>query len=48
MAPRPLAAGLVLAGALTASVCGPLSVPGSAAEAAPACGPAGLAQEGQR
>ncbi|WP_331729180.1 hypothetical protein OG592_43435 (plasmid) [Streptomyces avidinii] len=48
MAPRPLAASLVLAGALTASAGGPLSVPGSAAEAAPARGPAGPAQEGQR
>ncbi|MGV2915618.1 HNH endonuclease family protein [Streptomyces alfalfae] len=40
MAPRLPAAGLVLAGALAASVCGPLSAPGSAAEAAPAHRPA--------
>ncbi|MFD0437247.1 HNH endonuclease family protein [Streptomyces chartreusis] len=40
MAPRLLAAGLVLAGALAASACGPLTVPGSTAEAAPAHGPA--------
>ncbi|MFK0119367.1 HNH endonuclease family protein [Streptomyces sp. NPDC090994] len=40
MAPRLLAAGLVLAGALAASACGPLTTPGSVAEAAPARGPA--------
>ncbi|WP_331736186.1 HNH endonuclease family protein (plasmid) [Streptomyces xanthophaeus] len=40
MAPRLLAAGLVLAGALATSACGPLSAPGSTAEAAPAHGPA--------
>ncbi|WP_327740545.1 hypothetical protein OG749_46795 (plasmid) [Streptomyces nojiriensis] len=48
MALRPLATGLVLAGALTASACGPLTVPGSAAEPTPARGPVGPAQEGQR
>ncbi|MEU0219423.1 hypothetical protein ABZ281_31940, partial [Streptomyces sp. NPDC006265] len=36
MAPRLLAAGLVLAGALAASACGPLTAPGSTAQAAPA------------
>ncbi|MGC0379975.1 hypothetical protein [Streptomyces sp. SAI-129] len=36
MAPRLLAAGLVLAGAPAASACGPLTVPGSTANAAPA------------
>ncbi|WEH37924.1 HNH endonuclease family protein (plasmid) [Streptomyces sp. AM 4-1-1] len=41
MAPRLLAAGLVLAGALAASACGPLTPPGSSADAAPARGPAG-------
>ncbi|MFI5822896.1 HNH endonuclease family protein [Streptomyces rishiriensis] len=40
MAPRLLAAGLVLAGALAASACGPLTAPGSTADAAPAHGPA--------
>ncbi|MGD1220610.1 HNH endonuclease family protein [Streptomyces krungchingensis] len=40
MAPRLLAAGLVLAGALAASACGPLTVPGSTADAAPAHAPA--------
>ncbi|KOV54587.1 hypothetical protein ADL00_29845 [Streptomyces sp. AS58] len=40
MAPRLLAAGLVLAGAPAASACGPLTVPGSTADAAPAHGPA--------
>lgn len=40
MAPRLLAAGLVLAGALAASACGPLTTPGSTADAAPARGPA--------
>ncbi|MEU0350795.1 HNH endonuclease family protein [Streptomyces sp. NPDC006237] len=40
MAPRLLAAGLVLAGALAASACGPLTDPGSTAQAAPAPGPA--------
>ncbi|WDN56166.1 HNH endonuclease family protein [Streptomyces clavuligerus] len=39
MAPRILAVGLVLAGALATSACGPLSVPGSTAEATPARGP---------
>ncbi|MEU7072877.1 HNH endonuclease family protein [Streptomyces narbonensis] len=40
MAPRLLAAGLVLAGAVAASACGPLTVPGSTADAAPAHAPA--------
>jgi hypothetical protein len=40
MAPRLLAAGLVLAGALTASACGPLAAPVSTAGAVPARGPA--------
>ncbi|KOV48726.1 HNH endonuclease family protein [Streptomyces sp. H036] len=39
MAPRLLAAGLVLAGALTTSACGPLTSPGSTADAAPAHAP---------
>ncbi|MFJ4152006.1 hypothetical protein ACIP10_31145 [Streptomyces galbus] len=41
MAPRLLAASLVLAGTLAASASGPLTVPGSTADAAPAHGPAG-------
>ncbi|MFC7983291.1 HNH endonuclease family protein [Streptomyces sp. NPDC057336] len=40
MASRLLAAGLVLASALAASACGPLTPPGSSAGAAPARGPA--------
>ncbi|MEU8544545.1 HNH endonuclease family protein [Streptomyces sp. NPDC048717] len=39
MAPRLLAAGLVLAGALAASACGPLTGPGSTADALPAHAP---------
>ncbi|MCX4624583.1 hypothetical protein [Streptomyces albogriseolus] len=44
MAPRLLAAGLVLAGAPAASACGPLTVPGSTANAAPAYAPAAAGQ----
>jgi len=40
MAPRLLAAGLMLAGALAASACGPLIAPGSTADAARGRGPA--------
>ncbi|MFD4609998.1 HNH endonuclease family protein [Streptomyces sp. NPDC058440] len=41
MAPRLVAAGLVLAGVLAASACGPLTAPDSTADAAPAHAPAG-------
>ncbi|WP_159046909.1 hypothetical protein [Streptomyces sp. XY66] len=44
MSPRLLAAGLVLVGALTASACGPLTAPGSTADAAPAHAPAAAGQ----
>ncbi|MEU5137094.1 HNH endonuclease family protein [Streptomyces californicus] len=40
MAPRLLAVGLVLAGALTASACGPLTADGSTTDVAPAHAPA--------